>query len=49
MDGMDSDKDLFLTENTFSQENLLPHFSIGFIFGEIIHKDDGTKFMRRKS
>lgn len=24
MDGMDSDKDLFLTENTLSQENLLP-------------------------
>jgi len=28
MDGMDSDEELFLTQNSFSQEILQPNFSI---------------------
>ena len=40
MDGMDSDEELFLTQNSFSQEILQPNFSIDSILDATEGNDD---------
>ena len=40
MDGMDSDKEPFLTQNSFPQEILHPNFSIDSILGAIEGNDE---------
>ena len=40
MDGMDSDEELFLTEDSFSQEILQPNFSIDSILDAIEGSDE---------
>ena len=40
MDGMDSDEELFLTQNSFSQEIFQPNFSIDSILDAIERSDE---------
>jgi len=40
MDITDSEEELFLTQNSFSQDILQPNFSLGSIFNPVVGSDE---------